>query len=70
MTIFDDPNRQALGLDPIWTGAGEEGGGGVFDPGDHTVAEVQDYIAANPDDADRVIEAEASGKARVGILGE
>lgn len=24
MTIFDDPNRQALGLDPIWTGAGDE----------------------------------------------
>ena len=23
MTVFDDPNREAVGLDPIWTGAGE-----------------------------------------------
>ena len=21
MTIFDDPNREAVGLEPIWTGA-------------------------------------------------
>jgi len=24
MTTYDDPNRQAVGLEPIWTGAGEE----------------------------------------------
>jgi hypothetical protein len=24
MTIFDDPNRESLGLEPIWTGAGED----------------------------------------------
>jgi hypothetical protein len=23
MTMFDDPNREALGLEPIWTGAGD-----------------------------------------------
>lgn len=23
MSIFDDPNREAVGLAPIWTGAGE-----------------------------------------------
>ena len=23
MTMFDDPNREAVGLAPIWTGAGE-----------------------------------------------
>ena len=22
MTIYDDPNREAVGLEPIWTGAG------------------------------------------------
>ena len=24
MTFYDDPNRQAVGEAPIWTGAGEE----------------------------------------------
>ena len=24
MSTFDDPNRESLGLAPIWTGAGEE----------------------------------------------
>jgi hypothetical protein len=24
VTTFDDPNRESLGLAPIWTGAGEE----------------------------------------------
>jgi hypothetical protein len=23
VTIFDDPNREAVGLEPIWTGAGD-----------------------------------------------
>lgn len=23
MTFYDDPNREAVGLEPIWTGAGE-----------------------------------------------
>ena len=22
MTVYDDPNREAVGLEPIWTGAG------------------------------------------------
>jgi hypothetical protein len=25
VTIYDDPNRESVGLAPIWTGAGEEG---------------------------------------------
>ena len=24
VTTFDDPNRESLGLSPIWTGAGDE----------------------------------------------
>jgi hypothetical protein len=38
-----------------------------FDPSEHTVAEVQDYLEANPDDADRVLDAERAGKKRVGV---
>jgi len=35
-----------------------------FDPGAHTIAEVEAYLEANPDERDRVLEAERSGKAR------
>jgi hypothetical protein len=41
-----------------------------FDPGEHTVAEVHDYIAAHPGEADAVLDAEAAGKARVTLVGE
>jgi hypothetical protein len=44
--------------------------GDVFDPSAHTVAEVNDYLDANPDDADRVLAAERDGKARVSIVGD
>jgi hypothetical protein len=75
MTMFDDPNREAVGLAPIWTGAeeggAEEGGGaaGSFDPGEHTVTEVEEYIAAHPDEADTVLAAEAAGKNRTTLTG-
>lgn len=39
-----------------------------YDPGEHTVAEVQEYVNANPDQTDAVREAEAAGKARVTLL--
>lgn len=41
-----------------------------FDPGEHSVAEVLAYLADNPDDAERVIAAEAAGKARKTILAQ
>jgi hypothetical protein len=41
-----------------------------FDPGEHTVAEVHDYLAAHPADADAVLAAEAAGKARITLVGE
>jgi hypothetical protein len=41
-----------------------------FDPSEHTVAEVQEHNAENPDDADRVLEAEAAGKNRVTLTGD
>ena len=43
--------------------------GEEFDPGAHTVAEVNEYITANPDQADAVIAAEQAGKNRAGIVG-
>ena len=79
MSMYDDPNREAVGLAPIWTGADaapepqtdevtEESA--AFDPSAHTVAEVQQYIAEHPDQRDAVLDAEADGKARVSLLGD
>lgn len=42
----------------------------TFDPQQHTVAEVNDHIERNPDDRDRVLDAERAGQGRKGILGE
>lgn len=43
----------------------------MFDPADHTVAEVNAYLdTAEPAEQVRVLEAERAGKARKGILGE
>jgi hypothetical protein len=39
-----------------------------FDPGDHTVAEVKEYLAQNPEQMDRVLSEEQTGKQRAGIL--
>ena len=41
-----------------------------FDPGEHTVADVQDYLAAHPDQVDAVLAAEAAGKARSTLLAD
>ena len=41
----------------------------TFDPGDYTVPEVLDYIAANPDQEKAVLRAERKGKNRTGITG-
>ena len=75
MTSFDDPNRQAVGQPPIWTGAGEapeapEGTAAKsFDPGAHTVAEVQEYLEKHPGEADAALAAEAAGKNRATLTG-
>lgn len=43
---------------------------GNYDPGAHTVDEVNAYLdEADSDEYARVIEAETAGKARVGIIG-
>jgi hypothetical protein len=43
-------------------------GGGSYDPGEHTVAEVLAYVAEHPDQADQVRAAEQDGKARTTLL--
>jgi hypothetical protein len=55
----------------------EDDGGGkppkstrVFEPAEHTVAEVEAYLAKHPDEADAVLAAEAAGKARTTLVGE
>ena len=67
---FDDPNRESVGVAPIWTGAGEEPPpeGDTFDPGAHTVADVEAYLDEHPDEIDRVLEAERAGKNRTTLV--
>jgi hypothetical protein len=76
MTMFDDPNREAVGLDPIWTELDSgtidpppEGGTAGYDPGEYTVEQVNTYLDKHPDQRDAVLKSEAAGKARAGILG-
>lgn len=40
-----------------------------YDPTAHTVADVQEYLAANPDQADYVLDRERAGKARTTLIG-
>ena len=73
MSMFDDPNREAVGLAPIWTGAGvapeEQEQARSFDPSAHTVAEVQQYLDEHPDEYDAILDAEAAGKNRTSLTG-
>ncbi len=39
-----------------------------FDPADHTVDEVKEYLAEHPEQTDAVLELEEEGKARTGVL--
>lgn len=40
-----------------------------YDPADHTVEEVLEYLEKNPDQVESVLKLEESGKARKGVLG-
>lgn len=42
----------------------------AYDPSEHGVSDVLEYLAANPDEAEAVLAAERAGKGRKGILGE
>lgn len=41
-----------------------------FDPGEHTVAEVEAYLAEHPEQTDAVLDKERAGKNRKGLVGE
>lgn len=41
----------------------------AYDPSEHTVVEVEEYLAAHPEEHDRVIAAEEAGRGRKGIVG-
>ena len=43
-------------------------GQGEFDPGEHTIAEVQAYVNEHPDELDAIYAAEQTGKARSTLL--
>ena len=59
MTFYDDPNREVVGLAPIWTGAGEAPEGSPqTDPGAFTIADVKQWVDENDDLADEVLAAE------------
>ena len=55
---------------------GSSGGGEVepepqsegYDPGEYTIAEVQEYVTDHPDELDDIYAAEESGKARITLL--
>src|SRR5262245_35538463 len=40
----------------------------TYDPGEHTVDEVKEYVTANPDQADEVLAAEQAGQNRVTLV--
>lgn len=41
---------------------------GLYDPGDHTVAEVLSHVGDNPDQASEILSRERSGRNRSGII--
>ena len=48
----------------------DEGGEDVYDPSQYTVAQVQEFLEAHPDQYDAVVASEKKGKNRQGIVGE
>lgn len=54
------------GTNPEVDGAEE----GSFDPSEHTVTEVNEYLEKNPEQRDAVLAAERKGQARKGLVGE
>ena len=75
-TYWSQPNQQVVrngepvGIvsdDPDPQSEGKTKGG--FDPGEHTVEEVNEYLDKHPSKRDDIVAAEAAGKNRVGIVG-
>jgi plastocyanin len=65
-SVTDDwPNNNVTDSVPV---VDEDGGSEVFDPADHTVAEVLDYAAEHPDEVAAIAAAEEAGKNRSTLL--
>lgn len=68
----DQEDRDTSGADegPDAPEALPEASGGVFDPSQHTVREVEEYLeTADDEEWARVLEAERVGKGRVSLVG-
>lgn len=63
MIPADEPGTVAEAVEEEATGPGED-----FDPAAHTIAEVNAWLAENPDATPAVLKAEWDGKGRAGIL--
>jgi hypothetical protein len=71
-TYWSQPNQQVVrDGDPVGIISDEpdpQSDDEGFDPGEHTVAEVEQYLEDHPDERDAVLDAEASGKSRSSLL--
>jgi hypothetical protein len=65
-TTSTQPKSSRLREFDATIGGGEQAP--TFDPRDHTVPQVNDYLQDNPEDVQRVLDLERSGAARIGIL--
>jgi len=70
-TYWSQPNQQVVrDGDPVCAGGmePEADDADAFDPGAHTVAEVEAYLDEHPDERDVVLEAERAGKSRTTLV--
>ncbi len=69
---WSQPNQQVVrDGEPVAAGTNNpDPASDAFDPGAHTVADVEAYLAEHPDERDAVLAAERSGKARVSLVGD
>jgi len=69
---WSQPNQQVVrDGEPVAAGTNNpDPASDAFDPGAHTVADVELYLADHPDERDRVLAAERDGKNRVSLVGE
>jgi len=70
---WSQPNQQVVrNGDPVAAGGNDppvaDDASDEFDPSRHTIADVEAYLDANPDDIDRVLAAEREGKNRTTLL--
>ena len=67
----DDPEQGDETSGPALVGQEHEEGGEQYDPADHTVSEVNEYLSTADDrEARRVVAAERAGKNRSGVRAE